>query len=88
MRIAASVLGVRFLIDNALPPRLAELLKQAGYDAARVRDYEMHAAGDGEILERAREEGRVIVSADTDFGTILAAPPRRVPVRPRVWGGT
>ena len=32
----------------------------------------MHAASDQEILERAPEEGRVIVSADSDFGVILA----------------
>lgn len=32
----------------------------------------MHASSDVDILTRAREEGRVIVSADTDFGAILA----------------
>jgi len=72
-RVASSALGVRFLIDNALPPRPAELLKQAGQDATHVRAYGMHAAKDAEILERAREEGRALVSADTDFGGILAA---------------
>jgi len=32
----------------------------------------MHAASDEEILARAFEEDRIVVSADTDFGTILA----------------
>src|SRR4051812_1586776 len=72
-RGAAAAFGVRFLIDNALPPRLAELLRQAGHDANHVRAYGMQAAADADILERGREEARIIVSADTDFAAILAA---------------
>ena len=37
-----------------------------------VRDLGMQAATDEEIFDLAVREGRVIVSADTDFGTILA----------------
>ena len=33
----------------------------------------MHAAKDEEILARALDEERIVVSADSDFGTILAA---------------
>jgi predicted nuclease of predicted toxin-antitoxin system len=66
-------LRLRFLIDNAFPPRLADLLLAAGYDAVHVRDYGMQAAIDEEILARALEEDRIVVSADTDFGVILAA---------------
>ena len=32
----------------------------------------MHAASDEDILKRALREERVVVSADTDFGVILA----------------
>jgi predicted nuclease of predicted toxin-antitoxin system len=32
----------------------------------------MHTSGDDEILARAAEEDRVVVSADSDVGTILA----------------
>jgi predicted nuclease of predicted toxin-antitoxin system len=77
---ASSVLGLRFLIDNALPPLLAELLIPAGHDAMHVRVYGMHAATDEVILARALAEGRIVVSADTDFGAILAAAGSRTSV--------
>jgi predicted nuclease of predicted toxin-antitoxin system len=63
---------VRFLIDNALSPALSEQLKAAGHDSAHVRDFDMQAAADEQIFARAQQEQRVLVSADTDFGTLLA----------------
>ena len=63
---------MRFLIDNALSPLVAERLREAGHNAVHVRAYDLQAATDEVIVERAREEQRIAVSADTDFATILA----------------
>lgn len=63
---------MKFLIDNALSPLVAEMLREAGHDAEHVRHYDMQAAPDEEIFDLAAREEMSIVSADTDFGTLLA----------------
>lgn len=63
---------MKFLVDNALSFRVAVLLCEANHEAIHVRDVDLGTAADDIIFERARLEDRVIVSADTDFGTLLA----------------
>ena len=62
---------MRFLIDNALSLLLAEGLGRSGHDAS-MSEYGLQEAEDDVIFDRAAREDRIIVSADTDFGTLLA----------------
>jgi predicted nuclease of predicted toxin-antitoxin system len=63
---------MRFLIDNNLSVYLPRALQDFGHDALHVRELGMGDASDDAILARARADDRFVVSADRDFGSILA----------------
>jgi predicted nuclease of predicted toxin-antitoxin system len=63
---------VRFLLDQNQSPLLVELLAAHSHDVVHVRDRGLSRAPDSDILEAALAERRTVISADTDFGEILA----------------
>ncbi|MFC0526568.1 DUF5615 family PIN-like protein [Phytohabitans kaempferiae] len=70
---------MRFLVDECVPTRVAVLLTNAGHDAIHALDCGLAGAPDEDVLRRAVEGGRVLISADTDFGGILARSRERAP---------
>ena len=64
---------VRLLLDENRSPKVAEALaKEDGIDACHVRDRNMLAASDHEVLERAFAEDRILVTANVDDYAKLA----------------
>jgi predicted nuclease of predicted toxin-antitoxin system len=63
---------MRFLVDMPLSPELAVWLVQQGHDAVHALEAGLVCAPDEVILERARNEQRVVVTADLDYPRLLA----------------
>jgi predicted nuclease of predicted toxin-antitoxin system len=63
---------VKFLVDMPLPPALASWLTTQGHDAVHVSALGLDRSTDAEILERARQDARTVVTADLDYPRLLA----------------
>jgi predicted nuclease of predicted toxin-antitoxin system len=63
---------MKFLIDANLSPRVARRLSATTHEAVHVNDAGLGTAADDVILQRAADAGEVIISADADFGALLA----------------
>jgi predicted nuclease of predicted toxin-antitoxin system len=70
---------VRFLVDECITPEVARFLVVAGHDAVHVCDLDLLGCSDIEVMEAAVEASRVVISADTDFGELLAKGHRTLP---------
>lgn len=63
---------MKLLLDANLSPEVGRRLKEAGHDAIHVRDIGLLSAPDPEILRAAADAERILLTADADFGALLA----------------
>lgn len=63
---------MRFLLDQGLSPTVCTLLADADHDAIHARDLGLSTAPDPVVLQAAVDDDRVLLTLDTDFGTLLA----------------
>ena len=64
---------MNFLADMGISPGVVAFLKDLGYDAVHLHDQGLDRASDQAILEKAQNEGRVVLTHDLDFGELMAA---------------
>src|ERR1700677_4384814 len=62
---------MKFLLDQGVPRTAAALMRQVGFDAVHTAEIGMAESLDEDILGRASEEERVVVTLDADFHTLL-----------------
>jgi predicted nuclease of predicted toxin-antitoxin system len=70
---------MKFLADMGLARSTVAFLRAQGHDAVHLRDQGLQRLEDEEIIEKARAEGRVILTHDLDFGRIIAVSRASVP---------
>jgi predicted nuclease of predicted toxin-antitoxin system len=63
---------MKLLLDQGLPLSAAALLRDANIDTIHVGEIGMSEAEDADIIQRARDEERVVVTLDADFHALLA----------------
>ncbi len=63
---------MRLLLDQGLPRSAVLHLHNAGIEADHVGDRGLATASDSRILDLSRQEGRVVVTLDADFHSLLA----------------
>jgi predicted nuclease of predicted toxin-antitoxin system len=67
---------MQFKIDENLPVDVADLLRQAGYDALTLWDQHLVGSSDQKIAEICQHERRCLITLDKDFADIRSYPPQ------------
>ena len=63
---------MKYLLDECLSARVGKSLREAGFDVVHAADLHLLGEVDDHVLLAAKRDGRVLISADTDFGELLA----------------
>jgi predicted nuclease of predicted toxin-antitoxin system len=64
---------MKFLADMNVSMSTVMVLRSHGYDAVHLREQGLARLTDAQVIEKARNEERVIVTFDLDFGDLMAS---------------
>jgi predicted nuclease of predicted toxin-antitoxin system len=62
---------MKFLLDQDVYAATARLIGSLGHDVIRVSQIGMSQAADEQLLRVAREQGRLLVTRDRDYGSFV-----------------
>lgn len=61
---------MRFLANENIPAESVRRLREAGHDVLAISE-SLAGAKDPDVLARAREEGRILLTFDRDYGELV-----------------
>ena len=64
---------MKFLADMGISPKTVAFLRSLGHDAVHLSDQGLERLPDPGIVEKAQQEGRVLLVHDLAFGELVAA---------------
>jgi len=70
---------MRFIADMGISPKVVDALCKDGHDAIHLWDEGLGQLPDSVILAKAREDGRILLTADLDFGQLMAGSSETLP---------
>jgi predicted nuclease of predicted toxin-antitoxin system len=70
---------MKFLLDMGISPEMATILRNLGHDAVHLHEEGLDTLPDPAILERARDQGYILLTHDLDFADLVAASGAQLP---------
>ena len=62
----------RFLADMGVSPRCVEWLRNQGFDAVHLYEQKLHKQADRDVLQKAIDEQRILLTMDLDFARLIS----------------
>ena len=62
---------MRFLVDVGVSLSTVKVLREEGHDAVHLREQGLQRLPDEKILEKAKQENRIVLTFDLDFANLL-----------------
>jgi predicted nuclease of predicted toxin-antitoxin system len=59
---------LKFLLDENISPRTAKFLRDLRHDVKTLDDFKMLGCGNGEVVNLAIKDNRIIITLDLTFG--------------------